>query len=251
MSKKYFVILPIVLSFLFAGKFAFARDINSITDWYIKDFQTNIVANKDSSLLVTENITADCGNLPDKHGIFRVLPTQTNTDRGVFKTPIELVSITDFNNNPINYETTTDSFNHTITWKIGDPNITVTGVNYYRIAYRVKNAVRFANKNFDELYWNLLGDFWDIGTDNFSAKINFPSEITSQNATVDYYTGTLGSKDKSLATYSWDSNNVLSFNSVDNNQVPVFAPDEGLTVSVIFPKNIFTPYIPTFWGKIR
>ena len=50
------------------------------TDWVIKDFQSTITVNKDSSLLIEEKITADADSLPDKHGIFRVLPTQTKTD---------------------------------------------------------------------------------------------------------------------------------------------------------------------------
>ena len=177
--------------------------------------------------------------MPDKHGIFRVLPTQVETDEGIFKTPIELVNITDFNGNPYQYQTIKDG--DTITWKIGDPNVTVSGVNYYKIVYKVKNAIRFGNNNFDELYWNLLGNFWDIGTDNFSAQISFPPEINSQNTQIDYYTGTLGSKYKSLATYSWSSNNILDFNSTS-----AFQPKEGVTVSVTFPKNIFTPYKLTF-----
>jgi len=249
MNKKYFIIFSLAVSFLFSGQVAFARDSADITDWYIKNFDTNIIVNKDSSLLITENITADCGDLPDKHGIFRVLPTETRTDVGTFKTPIELVSITDFNGKPYQYETIGDGFNHTVTWKIGDPNATVNGVNDYRIVYRVKNAVRFGNKDFDELYWNLLGNFWDIGTDKFSAKISFPQEVNSKNAKVDYYDGPLGSKDKSLATYSWDSDNVLNFNSVPAAQIPLFQPGDGLTVSVTFPKNIFIPYVPTFMEK--
>ena len=243
MKKKCFVILSLAFYFLFAGQAVFAQAPAEITDWYIKDFQTNIVVNKDSSLTVVENITADCGNLPDKHGIFRVLPTQINTDSGVFKTPIELQSITDFNNNPYYYTATQDYFNHTITWKIGNPNTTVSGANYYRITYKVKNAVRFGNKNFDELYWNIMGNFWDIQTNHFSAKITFPVKVTNQNAVVDYYAGVLGSKNKDGASYSWDNNNLNFTTSA------IFYPGEGITVSVTFPKNIFTPYVPTFWEK--
>ncbi|MCX6724060.1 MAG: DUF2207 domain-containing protein [Candidatus Staskawiczbacteria bacterium] len=239
MAKKYFVALFLFFSLLLAGQPAWARDPQDITDWYIQNFETNIVVNKDSSLLITENIIADCGDLYNKHGIFRVLPTKTKTDKGTFKTPVELVNITDFNGQPYKYQTIKSS--GTITWKIGDPDVTVSGVNYYRIIYKVKNAVRFINKDFDELYWNLLGAFWDIGTNNFSAKISFPPEITSQNTRVDYYTGYLGSKDKSLATYFWDDNNVLNFQSAS-----AFQPREGLTASITFPKNIFAPYKLTF-----
>ena len=242
MFKKYFIIFSLAVALLFSGKYAnAARDPRDITDWYIQNFDTNIVVNKDSSLLITENITADCGNLDNKHGIFRVLPTQIKTtDAGIFKTPISLVSITDFNGNAYKYETIKSG--DTITWKIGDPDVTVTGVNYYRIVYKVKNAIRTGNKDFDELYWNLLGDYWDIGTDNFSAKISFPDGINSQNTKTYYYTGYLGSKDQSMAAYFWD-NNVLNFVSTPDT---TFQPGQGVTVSVVFSKNIFTPYVPTF-----
>jgi len=238
------LIFAILISTLFSlGGQVYARDLQQITDWYIKNFQTEIVANKDSSLLITENITADCGNLPDKHGIFRVIPTQVKTDQGTFKTPIELVSITDFNGNPYKYQTIIER--GIVTWKIGDPKITVSGENDYRIIYKVKSAIRFVNSDFDELYWNIMGNYWDIETDNFSAKITFPPEITPSNSEISYYTGLLGSKDTSLALYSWGNDNSLNFVSVGS----VFEPREGITVSVIFPKGIFIPYQPTFLEK--
>jgi uncharacterized membrane protein len=215
-----------------------------VYDWYIKDFKTEITVNKDSSLFITERITADCGDAAGKHGIFRVLPTQIKTTEGRIKTPIELISITDFNDKPLKYQTIKNYSNHTITWKIGDPNKTVRGVNYYKIVYRVKNAIRFQNPGFDEFYWNLNGNFWDLETDSFTAKIIFPREVNQNNTQIDYYTGLLGSKSKNLATYQWFNSNTLQFTSTRTLQ-----KKEGITVSVTFPKGIFAPYQPTFFEK--
>ena len=129
--------------FLLLPKSAEARDPNSLTDWYIKDFKTEISLNADSSLDITEYITADCGNLLGKHGIFRVLPTRYKNTEGIFiDTPIKLISITDFEENPIPFEVTNDRFGHTLTWKIGDPATEVTGENNYKIIYKItKNAI--------------------------------------------------------------------------------------------------------------
>jgi hypothetical protein len=212
-----------------------------VYDWYIKDFQAGILVNPDSSLLITERITADCGNVPGKHGIFRVLPTQTNNPEGTIKTPIKLISITDFNDRSLKYSTTNNPFDHTVTWKIGDPDKTVSGVNYYKIVYQVKNAILFNNPNFDELYWNLNGSFWDLETDSFTANLVFPSEVVQSNTVIDYYTGSLGSKDKSLANYAWVNDNVLQFSSTKT-----LLEREGITASITFPKGIFTPYKPSF-----
>ena len=243
--RKYFLK---VLSFAFAffvlvlPTLSLAREPGEITDWYIKDFQSTIIVNKDSSLLIEEKITADCGNLPDKHGIFRILPLQVQAGEEKIKTPVELIGITDFEGNRLPYSTAIDRINNTVTWKIGDPNKTVTGENYYRITYVVKNAIRFENSGFDEFYWNLVGNFWDIDIDKFSVDINFPEEVSQDNTQIDYYTGLFGSTGKEGASYQWKSANILGFLSEQG-----LKAREGITVSITFPKNIFTPYQPGFF----
>jgi hypothetical protein len=219
-----------------------ARNPEDITDWYVKDFQSTITVQNDSSLLIEEKITADAGNFPDKHGIFRIVPTETKTDKGIIKTPVSLVSITDFDGKSLPFSASTDNFNHTITWKIGDADVTVTGLNHYDITYKVKNAVRSGNANFDELYWNLLGNFWDLEIDNFNAKIVFPAGINQSNSNVYLYSGTLGQKGNDLADYQWGSDSALQVNS--NQTIPT---QQGITISATFPKDIIKPYVPGFF----
>lgn len=245
--KKIYLFLFLITSVLlfYAIPASALRDPSLVDDWYIDSLQSTVQINKDSSLLITEIITADCGNLPDKHGIFRILPTQVKTDKGIYKTPIELVSITNLEGIPYRYQTIKNSMGHTITWKIGDPDTTVIGPNIYKITYKIKNAVRFDNsENFDEFYWNLSGNYWQIDIDNFSAVILFPSEINSQNTKIYFYTGHLGEKNQD-AVYSWfDDKNALIFQSIKQ-----LLPGQGITVSVTFPKKIFTPYQPMFFEK--
>lgn len=226
---------------IFLPSFAFARNAEEITDWYIKNFESEIMVNTDSSLQITEKITADCGNLPDKHGIFRILPTFYKMDDGKkVKTPVELESITDFSGNSIPYETIKNS--ETITWKIGDKNKTVTGENNYKIAYSVKNAIRFSNDKFDEFYWNLTGSFWEIPIDHFTATIKFPAEITEDNTSLSVYSGTSGEKTNYYADYSWKDKSTLVFESKE-----ILNTGLAITASVTFPKNIITPYKPSFF----
>ncbi len=227
---------------IFLPVWAQARDAGQITDWYVRDFQSTITVNDDASLLVEEKIIADCGNLPDKHGIFRILPVQTRTESGIIKTPIELVSITDFSGNKITYSTSVDNFNHTITYKIGDPNITIKGENEYKITYLVKNAIRARSNDFDELYWNLSGNFWDIEIDNFGAEIIFPAEINRNNSEVYLYSGGLGEKENLLANYQWKSDNILR---VYSNKI--LMPRQGTTASIIFPKGIIASHKPNLF----
>jgi uncharacterized membrane protein len=226
------ILLTVIGLFLFIPT-SLARDV--ISDWYIKDFYTEITVNKDSSLLITENIIADCGNLPDKHGIFRILPIKATTPEKTISTPVKLISITDFNGNSYKYSTIKD--NDTIAWKIGDANKTVTGVNNYKITYKVENTIRFDNTEFDEFYWNVLGNFWEIEIENFRAKIIFPEEVNRNNTAISAYSGEFGGRIDDLTGYRWYTNNILE---VFNAQI--LQPGQGITISATFPKNIFTPY---------
>lgn len=218
----------------------FAREV--VTDWYIKDFTAMFDLKTDSTMTVTEMITADCGDLPGKHGIFRILPTRINTPEGAIPTPVNLISITDFNGNELMFEEYRDSFDNTITWKIGDPDRTVKGENFYKIIYEYKNVVRAGNPEFDEFYWNLNGNFWDIEADKFSGTIIFPAGVTQENSEIFYYTGAVGGKESSQAVYEWTDEGHLQFDSTRT-----LAAGEGITVSVAFPKDIFTPYQLSFW----
>jgi len=231
--------LAFLLIGIFKETFAFRR--TQITDWYIKNFETEIILNKDASAEIIEKITADCGNLPGKHGIFRILPKKIKINgKKEIKTPIKLIRITDFSGKPYKYKTIHK--NDTLTWKIGDPHKTVRGINHYLIHYKVGNVIRFEHPSFDEFYWNLLGPFWDLEIDNFSAKIIFPKEISKENVKIEYYTGYLGEKRKDLAYYFWSAPNVLEFRSTRP-----LKKRQGITVSIIFPKGIFSQYQFSFW----
>jgi len=244
-SYLFFSFSIISIFFLLTGKTQPVSARENVADWYIQNFDSEIKVNKDSTLDIMEKITADCGICVGKHGIFRILPEEIKvTGKSSIKTPVELVGITDFNGQPIKFSETKNRQDATVTWKIGDPNRTVQGVNYYKIRYRVKNSIRFDNAQFDELYWNLTGNFWDLEIDKFHGKIVFPIEVGQKSSTVDYYTGSLGSKGQQMASFRWTAPNVLEFNSTGT-----FKVRQGLTASVTFPKNIFMPYVPTFWEK--
>jgi uncharacterized membrane protein len=236
MKTLFKVLLGLSVLFFWQAP-ALAR--TNATDWYVKDFQTTINVNQDSSLDITENILADCGTAPDKHGIFRVFPKTYKTDQGNFPLPFELVSITNGQGQKLKYSVKSTA--DTITYQIGDPKITVTGENDYIIKYRVKNVIRITDPNFDELYYNILGNFWDLEIDNFTASINFPTGINKDNTKIYFYTGALGSQGSDLVNNIWLTPSVLKIQSTRT-----ILKAEGITLSASFPKNIMTPYVSTF-----
>lgn len=216
-----------------------ARD--NVDYWYIKNFDSEITVNKDSSLDIVEKITADTGSAY-QHGIFRVLPTKQYADKQILS-PVTLKSITDFKGNKQPYTTIKSYSDGTITWKIGDADKLVTGENYYKIAYHVKNAVRHQD-GFDELYWNLNGNFWDIQIDNFNGRIIFPEEINKNNLKISTYSGSFGEENPLDIKPQFAGNNI-----VEVKYDKTLKEGEGITISAAFPDNIISPYVPGFWEK--
>ncbi|MCX6810391.1 MAG: DUF2207 domain-containing protein [Candidatus Berkelbacteria bacterium] len=240
--KKYFALLLAIIVLFSFGLPTEARE--NVDYWYIKDFKSEIIINTDSSIDITENIVVDCG-LAQKHGIFRTLPTfQQISSSEKIQSPIALTSIADFNSTPIKYSESSNRSDGTITWKIGDTNKTVSGVNNYRIKYHVKNAVRHNSTDFDELYWNLTGNFWDMEIDNFSAEIIFPKTVNNDNSHFYIYSGKFAEKNPLGITAGWTTSHQLEVK-----YGKTLKTGEGITLSTTFPKNIITPYVPGFWEK--
>lgn len=233
--KKIFLILFLILLPLKSE----ARE--DITDWYIQDFRTEFQVHTDSTMTVTEWITADCGELPDKHGIFRILPTVATTPHGDIKTPIDLIGITDFSGKDYKFETSENKSDDTVTWKIGDPDKTVTGVNEYKIVYKVRNVIRDQG-DFHEWYWNVVGNFWTIPIDNFTATVKLPEGVSKDHAETQLYSGSLGNKGNSVAEAHWTGDRSVTIQAERG-----LFPGEGITVSLSFPTTIFTPYQFSWW----
>ncbi len=243
--KKILLICISLLFLISPIDIAQARELEDIDDWYIKDFKTEIVVNPDTSVTITEWIVADCGNLPDKHGIYRVLPTfYQETFWRRIQTPITLHSITDFSGkyHPFTVINNPDS----ITWKIGNPNRTVQNEQQYKIKYTVQNAVRTRNASFDELYWNLNGNFWDIETDAFEATIQFPLGINQSNSNTYYYFGQFGEKRQENVSMHWLDDQTLKVQALGMMRV-----GEGITLSTTFPKGIMTALPLSLWNQYQ
>lgn len=223
---------------------ASTRTPDQITDDYVQNLKTEITVNPDSSLDITENIKWDFANIPNKHGIYRLLPTfyQKTTSEKI-KTPLEVISVTDSDNNPIPYSESTSS--GIVSLKIGDADKIVSGIVNYIIKYRYKNTIRFDNQNFDEFYWNLNGAFWEKEIDNFTANIIFPTAITQSNVIeINKYDGGFGAKDSEISNYNWVADNIIQVTSKQT-----LLQGQDITLSVTFPKNIISPPVLTFWDK--
>lgn len=149
--KKIFAVCLLLVTLAFP-----AISHAQILPYVINNFDSEIVINKDSSIVVTETIKVDFNE--SRHGIFRDLPVVYRTEDKVINSRLAVMSVVDENGKPHKYEVS--RLDDGVRIKIGDPDSYVDGKVTYVISYRVRNVVQRYD-GYDELYWNVLGAGWD------------------------------------------------------------------------------------------
>ena len=210
-----------------------ANSAQAYFEWYIPQFEVSIQVLENSDLIVTEYIQADFDI--KKHGIYRDIPVKYLNDLGLnYNLRLEVLSVTDKQGIPWNYETSKSGQNIRI--KIGDANVYVQDKQDYVIKYSVRRGIRFFDE-FDELYWNATGNEWEVPIRRASLTVEYPK--TGEIKTT-CFTGYRYSRKKDCTQ---DFNEHKAFFSTKD-----LIPYEGLTASVSFEKGLLTP--PSIFKKI-
>lgn len=191
----------------------------------VKQFHADILVKENGNIVVTETITVYAAQQEIDHGIFRQLPMKnysSKVSRNNFYTVLDVTK--DWIKEP--YHTDVDSENYKI--YIGDKDISLSEGTYtYKLTYEVEAQIH-SYDNFDEVYWNVTGNYWEFDIENVSAKVILPSGASVlQNHC---YTGLLGSKES-------ECNSKIGGNSVYFTSKNL-KKEEGFTVAVGFPKGI-------------
>jgi uncharacterized membrane protein len=156
----------------------------------ITGYETSITVNQDSTLSVTEKITYDFGT-SSRHGIFRDIPVEYDTDAGDRTIGVELMSVSrDGNTEPH----TTSRQGNDKRIKIGDPNKTITGAHTYTVSYSVRGALNFFEDQRAELYWDVVGTGWEVPVQNASTTVSLPKTdaVTANDLTIRCFAGPVG-----------------------------------------------------------
>jgi len=211
-----------LLIFLFSV-FFFSFPIHSEE---IRSFQSNIYIEKDGTINVEENIEYDF-EAARRHGIYRDIPLRYDYGYKKYSIKLDIENATDFNDTPYIYEASKSGGWENI--RIGDPDITISGIHGYRIKYSVRGAVTFF-EDYDELYWNVTGDEWRVPILNAGANIYFDEDITD-GVKAACYTGVRGSKNQDC---NYETNNAgFKFTTLNS-----LGGGEGLTIVVAIPKGV-------------
>jgi uncharacterized membrane protein YgcG len=203
----------------------------------IDSYDAQIAIQPDGSIFVTEHITYDFGS-DERHGIFRVIPVRVRYNGSYDRVyPVEVLSV----ESDTDSEYTVESTGSGIGIKIGDPNQTVTGVHAYWLTYMVRGGLNgFADH--DELYWNAVGNRWDVPIDQVSVQVSAPAGVTRAACLA----GLPGSTDACEQAVVTDEGAQFSHSGL--------GPGEGLTVVVAIPKGVVTspgPILRERWSMQR
>lgn len=188
----------------------------SYYDYVLDKYDVNIKVNEDNTFDVIETITAYF-NKP-KHGIFRTIPLTNKITRLDGSKSTNRAKITNLSVNS-KYTTSRESGNYKI--QIGDANKTLTGEQTYVIKYKY-DLGKDKIKDYDELYYNIIGDEWDTVIGNITFTITMPKDFDSSK--LGFSSGSTGSTDNTDIEYSV-SNNVIT-----GKYTSILGKNEALTV---------------------
>lgn len=201
------------------------NDDYSSYDYVIDKYDINIVVNENNTFDVTETIDTYF-NVP-KHGIFRTIPLKNTIKRldGTTST-----NRTQVKNVSVNAENSTSKEEGNYQIKIGSASETLTGEKEYIIKYTY-NLGKDPVKDYDELYYNIIGNEWDTVIGNITFSITMPKSFDSSK--LGFSAGRVGSTDSSKIKYS------VSGNTITGSYNGILFENEALTVRCELPEGYF------------
>jgi len=194
---------------------SFSSSVFAYSDYYIKNYEINIVVNEDNTYDIEEVI--DVYFEINKHGIFRTIPTSYSNQRAIIK------------NLSISEPFSTSKTLQDTTYKIGDKDIVLQGDKQYIIKYTYDMGEDNIPE-FDQFYFNIIGSGWDTSIEHVDFTIQFPKDFDKDKIWLS--TGEYGSTGSNQASYA-----KLGYKITGNSGM--LFPYEALTIKVEFPEGYF------------
>jgi len=164
-----------------------------------------------------------------RHGILRDIPVAYGRGRAAdYQIRIEDVEVTDEAGVPRPFATQRSG--RLLELRIGDPDRTVSGVEEYRIRYRVRRGLLFFEQH-DELYWNATGHDVALPIERARATVYLPAGVEPAAVEHACFTGREGSVEQACEATPGVA--ALAFAAGRS-----LGPREGLSVVVALPKGV-------------
>ena len=198
----------------------------SPSEYVIDSYEILVVVNENNSFDITETIYVDFMVL--KHGIFRSLPLRNEVVRLDGTKSFNRAVISNIDVIGARYTTYREGITEVI--KIGDPDITLTGKQNYFLQYTY-DIGRDTGRDYDELYYNLVGNEWDTTISGLTFEVIMPKSFDESKLGF-----SVGGKSSTLndgVTYS------VSGNTIKGAYSGTLKPGEGLTLRLELPEGYF------------
>jgi len=196
----------------------------------IISFDSQITINQDNQAQITETIVYDFG-LNQKRGIYRYVPIKTiagDTNEYYFY-DIEWGSVTQ---DGVAANVKNEGNNESGVIRIGDPDITISGIHTYIINYTLEPVVE-SDPLGDFLNLNLAGVDWNVPIQTITAKIALPNSALITEGVC--YSGARGSTSQNCDIKTQE--NVATISSTN------LSAYEGVTVNILSEGGDFTAYL--------
>jgi len=192
--------------------------------WVIRSFDAIYVIDESGSVTVTEDILVDFGS-QQRHGIFRDVPVEYAYEDD-FNRLIDIGNVSvDDGEQPRRLDSLSRQ-GPNLRIKIGDPSVTVSGEQRYRITYTFDDGLN-AFDDHDELFWNVTGNDWQATIERATATVVAPGPGIQM---VTCFQGPRGSTDPCTSS---DDGTSASFSAT--RPLP---PGAGLTIVVGLEKGL-------------
>ncbi|MDD4815761.1 MAG: DUF2207 domain-containing protein [Clostridia bacterium] len=226
------IIFAIIFSYVFPTAPVPIEDNSA--EYNIGEYTTSITVNQNNTLSVNETIKVNF--LVASHGIFRALPTinevkNVDGEGNVISSKKFRVNYTN-----ITVDKTFDTYteNDFLFIQIGSQYSYAQAEETYVLSYIVELDSRYADYN--QFYYNILGNLWDTTISDFTAIITFPTPVDASAPLTEIYVGEYGSTTQIDGDWT-ENNTVLTITH------SILAVGEGITVLVNLQEGFFTaPY---------
>lgn len=220
MKKLFSAALCLLLFVVLLVPAASAATDTDYLDYYIMNYDVEVVATSDRSYHVTERLSVWFN--VESRGIYREIPLESSVERvGLSNIHVEGAPYTIEGENFI---------------RIGDPDVYLTGQKDYVISYTLTHYAD-PEPDYDYLYINLMAGDSPL-VQNFSATVELPA-----GARVNDYTITAGSYGSTGNGASYATSE-LRGDTIYITGISEFTEGEGLTLNVEMNEGAFADAVP-------
>lgn len=242
--KKTFLFFITFVLFVSAAVPAFSLDIkpyyeekkHPYKDYYFESYDVSINVLENNTLEITEKISAYFNTV--KHGIIRKIPTKNYVERAdgskdVTNAKVKNLSVSD------SYDSYTEGNYYVV--QIGDEDRTVIGPHNYSISYSYVMGKDIGD-DFDELYFNIIGDEWDTYIDNVTFNVTMPKDFDTEK--VGLSTGVYGTVGTDTIEYK------VSGTEISGRVTKELDPYEALTLRLELPEGYFYFNMTAYYARL-